>query len=161
MSKKKSPPCLPAKVSKYDPDHKTIIQVGSIKQFFTKVRCQHYSSRHVFQCVVILDRRRMPHPGIVTVLWSITVTSEHALSVSTWVKSVKWKSGIFIWCQDFPHKQCISSCLTQIPMPMLVRNKFNYLYIKLKKVWACLTVRLQRSRMSHRFHCMPHRLWKQ
>lgn len=117
----KKSPCLAAKVLKYDHDHKTSFKLGRSNTFSPRWDCQHYSSRHVSACSLFLKKTLKPHPDIVTVLWSITVTSPRCLNCvdfSDWV--LEWLSGIFIFYQNLAHDLSHTECLYQFPCLLLV-----------------------------------------
>lgn len=108
---KKSPVCLQKRCKCLILTTKQSLSRALSSTFSAIPDCQHYSSGSV-SVVVIFEKGVKPHPAIVTVLWSITVTSGVALTVSTSLKSVKMIIGCFhfvpqLGSQSPPHLRLV------------------------------------------------------
>lgn len=154
---------------KYDPDHKTSFKLGRSNTFSPRWDCQHYSSWHVSACSLSKKKSLKPHPGIVTVLWSITVTSPRCLNCvdfSDWV--LEWLSGIFIFYQNLAHDLSHAErSYLQVPVPAVGAQStaVDFLFVFICCIYSTGKRRLlepalpQKSRMSGIAHHVPRGLW--
>lgn len=126
--------------------------------------------RDMFQPVVFQKKKSLkPHPGIVTVLWSITVTSPRCLNCvdfSDWV--LEWLSGIFIFYQNLAHDLSHAErSYLQVPVPAVGAQStaVDFLFVFICCIYSTGKRRLlepalpQKSRMSGIAHHVARGLW--
>lgn len=94
------------------------------KVFYSpKWDCQHYSSSHVLKSIVIFEKEVMPHPGIVTLLWSVTVTSQRDFKVCQLQRRVLNENPLFVLLQSVAsnlQRAWIFKPFEKFPCPLLV-----------------------------------------
>lgn len=76
----------------------------------------------MLKSIVIFEKEVMPHPGIVTLLWSITVTSQRDFKVCQLQRRVLNENPLFVLLQsvasNFSHAEGLNFyALRKVPVP--------------------------------------------